>query len=130
MAVIGTDTHRSDPLSNLSMTNNGMFSAMERIREYSKHVLLLGGGGYEPRTSARGWGRMWGAANRIGSLPDWLLLMGGRFLEGSGMDSGSIVDMNYVVSGQAKTEMLEELDKVIAFHEEHTLPRIRSRFES
>ena len=77
IAIIGTDGHRSDPGSGLNFTNNGLADAMERIRDYSNHLLLLAGGGYDLRSTTRGWARMWGVANRMDALPDYLLVMGG-----------------------------------------------------
>lgn len=127
VAVIGTDGHRSDPGSALNFTNNGMFSAMERIRDYSNHLLLLAGGGYDLRSTTRGWARMWGAANRMDALPDYLLVMGGSFMGGAGLQGADIVDMNYRVSGSEKDDMLAELDRIVAYHEAHTLPVIGRR---
>lgn len=124
VAVIGADTHGSDPVTNLNLTNNGMCEAMERIRDYSNHLLLLSGGGYDVRSTTRAWCRMWGAANRMDALPDYLLVMGGTFLGGQGLQGADVVDMSYRVSGSQKNEMLAELDRIVAYHEEHTIPVI------
>lgn len=126
VAVIGADTHRVDPLAHLNLTNNGMVYAMERIRDYCNHLLLLGGGGYDTQTVARAWARMWAAANRLGSLPDYLLVLGGTFLGGHGVE-GALVDMSYRESGETKTRMQTEIERIIRFHEENTLPLIRQR---
>jgi len=124
VAVIGGDTHRSDPLSKLSLTNNGMVSAMERIREYANHLLLLGGGGYDLQATTRAWARMWAAANRIDALPDFLLVMGGSFF-GSGEIAGAdVVDRQYVLSGEKKQAIMLELERVAGFHRENTIPII------
>ncbi len=125
VAVIGADTHKADPLAQLSLTNNGMETALTLIREYSNHLLLLGGGGYDEKTTAQAWCRMWAAANRIDSLPDYMLVMGGTFLGGEEIQGSEIVDMSYRVSGEKKTEILKELERIAVFHENTTFPILK-----
>lgn len=126
VSVIGADTHKADPLAKLCLTNNGMEAVMKTMRAYSTHLLLLGGGGYDEKTTARAWCRMWAAANRIDSLPDYMLVMGGTFLGGEDIRGAEIVDMSYRVSGEKKTAILKELDRIAAFHETTTFPILRS----
>jgi hypothetical protein len=121
--------HKSDPMSNLSLTNNGMMGAIKRIRNYSKHLLLLGGGGYDLASNSKAWSRMWAAANRIDDLPDYLLVLGGTFLGGEGIPGAEIVDLNYRVSGEQKATILDELDRIAHFHEKNTLPLIKNRVQ-
>jgi len=102
---------------------------MERIRDYCSHLLLLAGGGYDLRSTVRGWTRMWGAANRLDALPDYLLCMGGNFAGSAGLQGGDLVDMNYRVSGKEKDAMIAELDRIAAYHEAETLPIIGRRFD-
>jgi hypothetical protein len=108
------------------MTNNGMESVMKIIRGFSTHLLLLGGGGYDEKTTARAWCRMWAAANRIDSLPDYMLVMGGTFLGGEDIRGAEIVDMNYRVSGDKKTAILKELERIAVFHEKTTIPILKT----
>jgi len=122
VAVVGADTLRSDPLAGLSLTNNGMDEAMKRLRDYGKHLLLLGGGGYDLAATTRAWCRVWAAANHIDSLPDYMLVMGGTFLGGEGVQGAEIVDMSYRLSGPVKMAINAELDRIAAFHETHTIP--------
>jgi acetoin utilization protein AcuC len=126
VAIIGADTHKSDPMANLKLTNNGMVHAIKKIRECSRHLLLLAAGGYDVKTTTRAWARMWAAANRIDALPDYLLTIGGRFREGAGQQHGDVEDMNYRVSGRVKEEITHELDRIAAFHEKNTIPCIGS----
>ena len=127
VAVTGADTHKSDPLARLNLTNNGMVGVMERMREFSRHLFLLAGGGYNMAASIRAWCRMWAAANWIDSLPDYLLTIGGTFAMGEGSGGADIVDMSYNLSGPKKNAILEELDRIAEFHEQTTLPLLRSR---
>jgi acetoin utilization deacetylase AcuC-like enzyme/acyl-CoA hydrolase/GNAT superfamily N-acetyltransferase len=124
VAVIGADTHKSDPLANLSLTNNGMVEAIKHIREYSNHLLLLGGGGYHVPTTPRAWCRMWAAANRIDALPDYLLTLGGAFMGGEGLVGADIVDMAYHVTGEQREAIRTELSRIAQFHEQNTVPLI------
>jgi acetoin utilization deacetylase AcuC-like enzyme/acyl-CoA hydrolase/GNAT superfamily N-acetyltransferase len=127
VVVVGADTHRNDPLSSLALTNNGMVATMERIRDFAHHLVLLGGGGYDLEATTQAWCRMWAAANRIDSLPDYLLGMGGVFLGGEGLGAADIVDMAYRLHGEEKRTLMRELERIAAFHEEHTLPLIGER---
>lgn len=124
VAVVGADTHKNDPLSNLSLTNEGMSNVMKIIKEYCQHLLLLGGGGYDPESTSRAWCRIWAAANQIDALPDYLLTLGGAFIGGEGLAGGEIVDRAYRISGDKKKKILAELEEVAAYHEKHTLPVI------
>ncbi len=113
VAVVGADTHRTDPLSHLQLTNNGMAHAMEHIRGFSPHLLMLGGGGYNPEATVRAWARMWAAANRIDALPDYLTMLGGVFLGEQDLGGGDVVDMAWRVSGTEKQAMLAEVQRQV-----------------
>ncbi len=127
VAVLGADTHRADPLTGLSLTNNGMTEVMERMRTFAPHLLLLGGGGYDLQSTIRGWARMWAAANRIDALPDYLLTVGGTFMGGAGAAGAGIIDPRYRLSGSRKGAILDELDRIAEYHEAETLPHLRAR---
>ncbi len=127
VAVVGADTHRNDPLTHLSLTNNGMVEALKRVRTYSNHLLLLGGGGYNLKSTARAWCRMWATANRIDSMPDYLSVLGGTFLGSEELKGAGIVDPAYRVSGEEKDKIFEALDEVIQFHMDETLPLLKER---
>ncbi len=127
VVVAGADTHKNDPLTNLNLTNNGMMEAIRKIRDYCPHMLMLTAGGYDLRTTTKAWCRMWAAANRIDALPDYLLTIGGHFMGEEGLPGAQMVDRAYRVSGKEKIEILEELERVVKYHEEHTIPIIRAR---
>ena len=128
VVVVGADTHRNDPLSNLALTNNGMVDdhgAHPRLRAPPR--CSSAAVGYDLEATTRAWCRMWAAANRIDSLPDYLLGMGGVFLGGEGLGAADIVDMAYRLHGEEKRTLMRELERIAAFHEEHTLPLLRER---
>jgi len=125
ISIIGGDTHKNDPLTGLNLTNNGMAETIERIREYSSHLLLLGGGGYDIASTSKAWSRMWAAANRINAMPDYLTVMGGTFLGAEGLKGATLIDRSFIVSGDTKKEIHKEIDLIIQFHVENTLPLIK-----
>ena len=122
VAIVGGDIHRSDPLTDLCLTNNGIVSVMERIRDFSHHLLLLGGGGYNIEATTRAWARIWATVNRIDALPDYLMMMGGTFLGQEDLAGSEVMDMSYRVSGEEKEAIMKELERVVEFHRLHTLP--------
>lgn len=130
VAVVGADAHKSDPLAHLNLTNNGMSNVARRIRDYSKHLLMLGGGGYNSEATARAWCRMWATANRIDSLPDYLTVVGGVFLGGRGVSGADIIDMNWRISGDKKDAIMQELDRIATFHEKNTIRIMKKRMKS
>jgi hypothetical protein len=73
---------------------------------------------------------MWAAANRIDSLPDFMVGMGGTFLGGEGVAGADVVDMNYRVTGEKKSAIMKELDRIAVFHEKHTLPTMKRALEA
>ncbi|MCP4549839.1 MAG: GNAT family N-acetyltransferase [bacterium] len=124
VSVIGADTHRSDPLSELRLTNNGQAEAVRMLRENCHHLLLLGGGGYETKTTTRSWARMWAAANLIDELPEHMLVMGGVFMGGQGLTGADIIDPPYQLSGDEKGAIMREILRIAEFHERNSLPLI------
>ena len=126
VAVVGADTHKNDPLTHLNMTNNGMMEAMERIRTFSNHLLILGGGGYDVRATTRAWCRVWAAANRIDAMPEYLTVLGGTFLGSEDLQGADIIDMTFRLTGPEKSKIIDELERIAAFHSKNTLPRIEA----
>ncbi len=124
VAVVGADTHKNDPLTNLNLTNNGIVTAVKRIRAYSNHLLLLSGGGYNIQETTRTWCRIWAAANRINSMPVYLTVLGGTFLGAEDLAGADLIDMTYRITGEEKSTILEELDRIIEYHKKHTVPRL------
>jgi acetoin utilization protein AcuC len=62
----GTDGHADDPFAHLELTDGMYLATAERLHALAHDVcggalVLLGGGGYEPRTVARIWTRALGA---------------------------------------------------------------------
>jgi len=130
VAVIGTDTHKNDPLSSLALTNNSMVAIMKEMRDYCNTMLLLGGGGYDQMSATNGWCRFWATANRIDTTPDYLSVVGGVFLGNRELQHLDIIDMHYRVSGKKKDSIMQALEKLAEFHEKITIPLIKASLKN
>ena len=56
----GADPLDGDPLSKLSLSNSGLWQAVEKLVACCKRSVVLGGGGYNPWTVVRCWSGLWG----------------------------------------------------------------------
>jgi acetoin utilization protein AcuC len=123
---IGMDVLAGDPLAQLRMTNNALADAAARIRDLGRPVLALGGGGYDPPRTARGWALAWATLCGLESEDEYLGAVGGVLLgthERSGL--GSLREMHSFAHGEERERIDAEVDRVIAFHEATTLPLLR-----
>src|SRR6185312_16954629 len=58
---LGIDSHRTDPLTHLSLTVQGFIQAVRRLLPLAPRVVALGGGGYDLANVARAWTAAWAA---------------------------------------------------------------------
>jgi len=56
----GADALEGDPLSRLSLSNAGLWQAVEKLIKLTRRTVVLGGGGYNPWTVVRCWSGLWG----------------------------------------------------------------------
>lgn len=56
----GADGLEEDPQSGLCYSNHGYWSAVSAFLDLKIPILVLGGGGYNPFTTARAWAGVWG----------------------------------------------------------------------
>lgn len=56
----GADALHEDPLSKLALSNNAHARAVEVLRPLAPRMIVSGGGGYNPWSTARCWTRVWG----------------------------------------------------------------------
>ncbi len=59
----GADALEEDPLARLSLSNNAHHSVVRAIMKLTPRLLVVGGGGYNPYTTARCWAGIWAALN-------------------------------------------------------------------
>lgn len=58
--LLGADGLAGDPLSAMQLSNGALWSACGDLVALAPRVVILGGGGYNPWTTARLWTGMWG----------------------------------------------------------------------
>jgi acetoin utilization protein AcuC len=68
---LGIDSHRTDPLTHLSLTVQGFTAVVKRLLELVPRVVALGGGGYDLPNVARAWTAAGAAMNQV-TLPEAL----------------------------------------------------------
>ena len=56
----GTDALYGDPLCGLALSNGALWTAVRELVDAAPAAVVLGGGGYNPWTVARGWTGLWG----------------------------------------------------------------------
>ena len=59
VVTCGTDALADDPLSGLELSNGALWDAVQALVERAPVAVVLGGGGYNPWTVARGWTGLW-----------------------------------------------------------------------
>jgi acetoin utilization protein AcuC len=120
---IGMDPLFGDPLAQLRMTNNAMADAAERVRSVDRPMLVLGGGGYMPADTARGWALAWSVLNGAEPADPYAGLIGGVMLGSAEYSAGGgLRDMKRFVSADEGAAIAAEVERVIAFHAEHLFP--------
>lgn len=73
VVLLGADGLAGDPLSAMRLSNGALWTASQDLIAQSPRAVILGGGGYNPWTTARLWTGMWGllAGHDIrGALPE------------------------------------------------------------
>jgi len=77
---LGMDGLSGDPLGGLKLTNNAYAAVVEATMGFGKPILAVGGGGYHPGNTARGWALAWCVFCGEG-VDDDLVGLGGIMLE-------------------------------------------------
>lgn len=65
----GADSLDDDPMSKLSLSNNAHRYVVARLKHVAPRLLVLGGGGYNPWSTARCWAGIWAELNGIDVSP-------------------------------------------------------------
>ena len=118
---LGADTHISDPLTHLSMTNVGYCEAVKRLKELSPRLLGLGGGGYDVYKTARSWTLAWGILNDLEPRDEYVGLVGGMMF-GPEIEVGSLQDKTVYIKGATREQVNREVDRVLAYIKENVFP--------
>ena len=70
VVLLGADGLAGDPLSAMRLSNGALWTASRELIALAPRAVILGGGGYNPWTTARLWAGMWGllAGHDIGGV--------------------------------------------------------------
>jgi acetoin utilization protein AcuC len=85
VVTCGADALKGDPLSSMHLSNVALWAATEAVISLSERVVVLGGGGYNPWTTARLWAGLWGRLSGQ-SMPPQLPAAARRVLAGLSCD--------------------------------------------
>lgn len=122
IGVFGADTHQTDPLTHLNMSNYSLCRAVKTIGELSPKVLALGAGGYNLYNSARTWSLLWATLNNIQPEDAYLGAVGGM-MYGPEAESGSLEqDPLFSTSGTIKETTHKEVERVVEFIKDAVFP--------
>ena len=118
---LGADTHISDPLTHLSMTNVAYCDAVRRLKDLSPRLLALGGGGYDVYKTARSWTLAWGILNDMEPRDEYVGLVGGMMF-GPEIEVGSLQDKTVYIKGATREQVNREVERVLAYIKENVFP--------
>jgi acetoin utilization protein AcuC len=121
IAELGADTHISDPLTHLSMTNFGYCEAVRKLRDAAPRLLALGGGGYDVYKTARSWTLAWGILNDLEPRDEYVGIIGGMMF-GPEVEVGSLQDKTVYLTGTARERVQREVERVIQYIKENVFP--------
>jgi acetoin utilization protein AcuC len=118
---IGMDILSVDPLTHLSMTNNAIADILPLLVKRNIPILAVGGGGYNPEHTARGWALAWTIF--CGNEPDtdMSIGMGGVFL-GTSEWSAGLRDGRIYARGEEKREIKRQVDETVRVIKETVFP--------
>jgi len=121
IAEIGADTHISDPLTHLSLTNFGYCEVVKRIKEHSPRLLAVGGGGYDVFKTARSWTLAWAILNDLEPRDEYVGIVGGMMF-GPEIEVGSLLDKTVYITGAMKERVRREVDRVVQYIKQTVFP--------
>jgi len=112
IAELGADTHISDPLTHLSMTNFGYCQAVKKLIERTPRLLALGGGGYDIYKTIRSWTLAWAILNDLEPRDEYAGIIGGMMF-GPEVEVGDLHDKTIFTTGVVKERINREVDRVL-----------------
>ena len=121
VAEIGADTLRSDPLTNLLLTNNAYQEVVKAIQGFSQRLLALGGGGYDIYRTARCWTLAWSIFNGVEPEDEFAGTVGGMMF-GPEMEVSSLYDVPRPTTGRVKEKALARAKEAVHFIKSKVFP--------
>jgi len=121
VAVVGVDTMFSDPMTNLSLTNNGFCEVITKIRDFAPKLLLLGGGGYNPDNIARTWTLAWAVLHDSEPEENYFGEVG-MMVDSSEAAAGTLRDTPPFIPPVKIAEAAAEAKRVVRYIEKEVFP--------
>jgi acetoin utilization protein AcuC len=121
IAELGADTHISDPLTHLSLTNLGYCRVVERLAERVPRLLALGGGGYDVYKTTRSWTLAWAILNHLEPRDEYVGVIGGMMF-GPEAEAGDLYDKTVYTTGVVKERINQEIDRVLSYIKQTVFP--------
>lgn len=118
---IGMDILSVDPLTHLSMTNNAIADTLPLLRDTGIPILMVGGGGYNPTATARGWALAWQVLCDQEPDNDLTIGMGGMFLGNAEWNAG-LRDPRSYAHGDEKVTIYEQLERSVETIRKNVFP--------
>ncbi len=118
---IGMDVLTGDPLAHFNMTNNALADLLPLLLQFDLPMLVLGGGGYNPEHTARGWALAWCVMCGIDADADASIGMGGVFLGSSEWRAG-LRDMRVYTQGKEKQDINARMSRVVEYIKKNVFP--------
>lgn len=122
VVVMGADVLAADPLTHLSLTNNGMADVAAILRSMPMKRLVLGGGGYNLDALGRAWTLVWAVLNNIEPRDEYVGTVGGIFLGETDIENGSLRDMHTYSSGPPKKQIEAKVREAIEYIKTNVFP--------
>jgi acetoin utilization protein AcuC len=121
VAEIGADTLRSDPLTDLMLTNNAYQEVVKAIKGFSQPLLALGGGGYDIYRTARCWTLAWAILNEVEPEDEFVGAVGGMMF-GPEMEVSTLYDVPRPATGQVKEKASAKARESVEFIKSKIFP--------
>jgi acetoin utilization protein AcuC len=121
IAELGADTHIGDPLTHLSVTNNGYCRAVKKLVQCAPRILALGGGGYDIYKTARSWTLAWAILNDLEPRDEYVGIIGGMMF-GPEVEVGDLYDKDVTTAGAMKEQINKEVDRILDFIKQNVFP--------
>jgi acetoin utilization protein AcuC len=109
---IGMDILSLDPLTHLNMTNNAIADTLPLLVNRGLPILAVGGGGYNPEHTARGWALAWTIFCKNEPDADMSIGMGGMFL-GNAEWSAGLRDGKIYARGEEKAAVKNQVEETV-----------------
>jgi acetoin utilization protein AcuC len=121
---LGMDCLAGDPLTHLQLTNNAYAAAIEKVLDFNRPILAVGGGGYNVANSVRGWALAWSVLTEEADDNDDLSIgMGGVMLESLDW-KGGLRDRTIARDDEQRKAIVPALDATIKEVTTNVIPLI------